>query len=301
MATGDPRHVRAALRAMETELQGLVEPTEARLHEGEQLIRHAEEAHRQAMIWLDQERLRAKAALQECRANRDDKGRGRDCSHLHRRIDDLSRAAATLAARGQQLEQAARRYRQAAADAREAIGRDIPRATHWLRERERALAQFEGGRLGLGGGGGSGGGRAAAGHGLDAVSALGAAAVATGSPALLSAFTSFFDGMGGHGHKYQKARQSYLRSLADDPAQPRHVRGWVRQELNRIDAGKRARAAGLRPPGGSARNLRGIPGLDVGHRFPGLDLAANFRLEDASVNRARYHIAKRLGLSELYR
>lgn len=106
--------------------------------------------------------------------------------------------------------------------------------------------------------------------------------------------------MGGHGSTYRRARQEYLRSLVDDPRQPRYVRGWVRQELNRIDQKRAASREGRSPPGGS-RQLRGIPGLDVGHRYPDIDLVQNFRLEDASVNRRRHHIAKRLGVDHLFR
>ena len=97
------------------------------------------------------------------------------------------------------------------------------------------------------------------------------------------------------------ARQSFLRAQADNPKQPRYVRGWVRQEINRIEQGKRAVAEGRQPPGGPARQIRGIPGLDVGHRFPDLDLPENFRLEDRATNRRRPIIARRLGIDHLYR
>ncbi|MCA9889620.1 MAG: hypothetical protein KC546_14675 [Anaerolineae bacterium] len=106
---------------------------------------------------------------------------------------------------------------------------------------------------------------------------------------------------GKHGSLYQRERQKYLRGLIDDPDQPRHVRGWVAQELNRLEQIRSARKNGQHPPGGSKRQVRGIPGIDVGHRYPDIDLAENFRLELASMNRARPQIAKRLGMDDRFR
>jgi hypothetical protein len=110
---------------------------------------------------------------------------------------------------------------------------------------------------------------------------------------------------GGHGSRYQAARQQFLRSLVDDPNQPKYVRGWIKQELNRLE--RISQAPNLPkgqtpgpdhhgPPGGNKRHLRGIPGLDVGHRFPDIDLPENFRLEDAWINRGRPARARKLGL-----
>src|SRR5262245_19376346 len=70
-----------------------------------------------------------------------------------------------------------------------------------------------------------------------------------------------------HDSKYRTSRQQYLRQLLADPNQPRHVRGWVRQELNRLNRIQRAQQGGWRGPGGSRRYLRGVPGLDVGHKL----------------------------------
>lgn len=100
-----------------------------------------------------------------------------------------------------------------------------------------------------------------------------------------------------YGESYQTARQRFLRSLIEDPNQPGYVRGWVRQELNRLASTARARQEGRQPPGGSIRNLYGVPGFDVGHRVPGLHDPANFRVEHASTNRARPGIARRLGIT----
>jgi hypothetical protein len=126
-----------------------------------------------------------------------------------------------------------------------------------------------------------------------------------------------------HDSAYRAARQQYLRQLLSDPNQPKHVKGWIRQELNRLQRIEFAQQSGYRAvgssainihklakagmrnlgPGGSARDLRGIPGLDVGHKL-GLHNQhhpANFRLEDARFNRARPGISRRLGLFDRYR
>jgi hypothetical protein len=101
----------------------------------------------------------------------------------------------------------------------------------------------------------------------------------------------------GHGWQYQKARQAYLRGLLQDPNQPRFVKGWVRQEMRRLQQLNRFRPKGKR----RFRHLRGIPGFDVGHRLPGVHNPANFRLEHASTNRARPGISRRIGLFHKYR
>jgi hypothetical protein len=233
----------------------------------------------------------------------DDEGRRPNCSQYYRRVQNIKDAISQLAALGQRYERTVGHYQTAAAGLREVIGKDIPAAAHWLREREKALEKFEGGAVGITSRSPAKASAPKSGTapGIDALNAFGAAAVASGSPALLSAFNSYFAGMGGHGYKYQKARQAYLRSLVNDPNQPRHVRGWIKQELNRIEAAKRAKAAGLQPPGRASSYVRGIPGLDVGHRYPGLDLPENFRLEDVWVNRHRPITAKRLGIFHLFR
>ncbi|HKP01841.1 MAG TPA: hypothetical protein VJU77_00635 [Chthoniobacterales bacterium] len=106
-----------------------------------------------------------------------------------------------------------------------------------------------------------------------------------------------------HGSAYRTARQQYLRQLLTDPNQPRHVLGWVTQELNRLAQVERAQQQGRRGPGGSARNLRGVPGLDVGHKLGKHDQhdPRNFRLEDARFNRARPGLARRVGVFQKYR
>lgn len=106
-----------------------------------------------------------------------------------------------------------------------------------------------------------------------------------------------------HGSAYRTARQQYLRQLLTDPNQPRHVRGWITQELNRLAQVDKAQQQGRRGPGGSVRNLRGVPGLDVGHKLGKHDQhdPKNFRLEDARFNRARPGLARRVGVFQKYR
>ncbi|MBI5668074.1 MAG: hypothetical protein HZC41_08700 [Chloroflexi bacterium] len=152
---------------------------------------------------------------------------------------------------------------------------------------------------------------------------------------------------GGHGGRYQTERQLFLRKLLQDKSQPAFVRGWICQELKRLERTikptappllavrqpgpreQRLRALLARPglsadqrqwleqklrrilrgkqaaskrgggPGGSRRRLRGIPGFDVGHRQPGVHDHRRFRLENASTNRARPGIARRLGIKHI--
>jgi hypothetical protein len=109
-------------------------------------------------------------------------------------------------------------------------------------------------------------------------------------------------GVGGHGSDYQRARQIFLRRLADDPNQPAHVRGWIRQELTRLTRAARAAAEGRQPPGGSATRVRGVGGFDVGHGLgrAGLHNPDWFRLERPADNRSRPARARRLGLGRRY-
>src|SRR5262249_32474530 len=106
-----------------------------------------------------------------------------------------------------------------------------------------------------------------------------------------------------HDSKYRAARQKYLHQLAQDLNQPRHVRGWIKQEQDRLKRIERAQKMGRRGPGGSARYLRGVPGLDVGHKLGKHNQhhPANFRLEDARFNRARPGLSRRVGLFHKYR
>jgi hypothetical protein len=127
---------------------------------------------------------------------------------------------------------------------------------------------------------------------------LPAGVTAVGIPISPPATESQFEAeSSGHGWAYQKARQEFLRGLLQDPNQPRFIKGWVRQEMRRLQQLAKGGSPGKR----RTARLRGIPGFDVGHRRPGIHQARNFRLENASTNRARPGIARRLGLFPKYR
>lgn len=291
----DPRHVREALRRTETQLQKLVEPTERQLHDAARALAATEDRLRATHVALVKQLAFWRDLLYECEHAVDEDGGQPDCSALYRRCAMIEGQIDRLRRLQTELEQTTAQYDKAAAEVRRAIHDDVPAAIHWLHDRDTALARFDDS--------GSIGALVAAAGGSQAekLVTLGRAALASGNPVLLTIFAAAFDGMGTHGAKYNAARQSFLRSLANDPKQPRHVRGWVRQEINRINQVDRAISEGRRPPGRASRQIKGIPGYDVGHRFPGLDLPANFRLEDRATNRRRPIIARRLGIDHLYR
>ncbi|MGN4077934.1 polymorphic toxin type 8 domain-containing protein [Burkholderia gladioli] len=62
---------------------------------------------------------------------------------------------------------------------------------------------------------------------------------------------------GSHGRSNKQER---LKALADDPKQPRWVRGWIRNEMRHIATGNRS---SVRLPGNS-RNSR-VPGKELAH------------------------------------
>jgi hypothetical protein len=200
----------------------------------------------------------------------------REVQALRARVEEVQHKLYQLRYLTDILETAKRDYYAEVQRMRSLFEHTIPKARDFIQERREALENFE-----RWGGGGS---LFSSFHGgvFDTVKTV----------ATLADLTPKF---GKHGYAYQKARQQFLRSRINDPNEPRHVRGWIQQELNRLDARQSALQAGLRPPGGGNR-IRGVPGYDVGHRIPGIDLPDNFRLEDSSVNRARPGIVRRLGL-----
>ncbi|MQT49930.1 hypothetical protein GHO40_24895 [Pseudomonas helleri] len=62
---------------------------------------------------------------------------------------------------------------------------------------------------------------------------------------------------GSHGRSNKQER---LRALADDPKQPSHVRGWIRNELRHIETGNRT---SIRLPSNSRKSKS--PGLELAH------------------------------------
>ncbi|MCB1310074.1 MAG: hypothetical protein KDK30_17940 [Leptospiraceae bacterium] len=82
----------------------------------------------------------------------------------------------------------------------------------------------------------------------------------------------------GRGWEYTRAKQEFWRRMADNPDMPKHVRGWLKQELKRIKDGKRKR-------------IRVPRGYDTGHKVPrvagGKDTPDNFHAEHSDMNRRR--------------
>jgi tetratricopeptide (TPR) repeat protein len=279
----DPRHVIEALRRIEAGLQQFMPLAGESMSQAAHEIARLQADLDRRQIELERELSSASATLSDCQDNYtvDEEGNRHysDCSTQTSEVNAVEDALDTLRRLRGLLEDAAQRYEMAASRFRSVLDRGFPAATFWLREREAALIHFE---------------RAHSDNVPDA-SAVAVATVATTLVAMLSSLG------GGHGALYRKSRQQYLRGLVNDPNQPRYVRGWIAQQLNRLEQVKNARRLDNLPPGGNPRHVRGIPGLDVGHRFPDIDLPENFRLEEAAMNRARPGIAKRLGLAEWLR
>ena len=57
-------------------------------------------------------------------------------------------------------------------------------------------------------------------------------------------------------------KQTRLRALAEDPKQPGHIRGWVKQDINMITEGRR-------------KTIRNPPGYDLAH-WRGYESAKGF-------------------------
>ena len=99
---------------------------------------------------------------------------------------------------------------------------------------------------------------------------------------LLSTYLAVLGGE--HRSQYHRTREKFLRNLINDPNQPKWIRGMIKTKLFQ-----------------NPSYFRGIPGYDVGHFIPGIDLPENYRLELSSVNRARPNIAKKTGVSNRWR
>jgi hypothetical protein len=63
---------------------------------------------------------------------------------------------------------------------------------------------------------------------------------------------------GGHGGKYQSERQHFLRQLLNDPNQPRFIRGWIQQELRRIQQAQLQKPGSPRSPSQREQRLRSM-------------------------------------------
>lgn len=111
--------------------------------------------------------------------------------------------------------------------------------------------------------------------------------------------------VGGHGNQFRKAKQEMLFRALDDPLIGRNIKGWIRNELRRIQNLETARADPVRrqmivDSHGHLNSLsiRMPYGYDAGHRNHSVDHWANLRFEDIYLNRSRYSRALRMGIHE---
>lgn len=212
----------------------------------------------------------AERALNRCEASgyRDSDGHYHqpDCSserrELERAIRYLKEAQANLEnakAWRSRIEEAVQAFQREAVGAKDLVGQHTQNACSFLRD---AAGRYEQVRQASGSIG------------------SGVSGIALGS-ALAKAF-------GGH-HKaiFRREKQEFLRQLPNDPNTPEFVKGWIQQELNRIEQIREARSQGLRPPGGSPNYIKVPPGFNVSHKFPNLDMAESFSLEHGSPNKSR--------------
>lgn len=109
--------------------------------------------------------------------------------------------------------------------------------------------------------------------------------------------------LGGHRSAYTRARKEMLLHALDDPLVGRDIKGWIRNELRRVQNVNRAAADpqwrnSMRV---SNTGIRMPPGYDAGHRVHSVDHWSNLRFEDMWINRSRYHRATRLGIEDRVR
>ena len=309
--TTDPRKIIETIRCIETDLSGIESPLSRSIQNAERNIQSTLSDIDHCRTSLQSRLELAIENLQKCyaeaaRQNQNDPDRRVrvDCSRYECEVQQLQRKLTQVIRARKELEHSASVFRATVAQFKDKLNKDLHKTTHWLRERENGLQQFE---------------NTSAGPNLGQVQTPIASAKTIGksqresaqisktqaavATTILAALPVIFQQVsgGGHGSRYRRARQQFLRSLEHDERQPRFVRGWIKQELNRLQQVKQARSSGKQPPGGNKRHLRGVPGYDVGHRYPDIDLPENFRLEDANMNRRRPGLARRLGLSDWIR
>lgn len=70
-------------------------------------------------------------------------------------------------------------------------------------------------------------------------------------------------------------KQAKLKSLLDDPNIPRHIKGWIRQELDSIARGKR-------------KNIRNPKGYELAHKR-GMEAAKGFGYEHSNLQLKSLH------------
>jgi TolA-binding protein len=262
----NPWRVINAIKQVDSELQrtlvdtdNAVRQTSARAERVESQLNRVQETIRRR-IRQNEQRLR------DCLARENS-----DCSSWVNAIQEDTTRLKRLGLLEEQLHSERSRIRRVT-ETKERVREFSKKASGWLHKRQAALGVFALNNQGWTGS-----------VGANAKLRLKRSGTAASATNIDAAYTLATEQDGGHGSKYQSARQQFLKQVANDPNQPRYIRGWLRQEIQLVENGRRT-------------TLRNPKGMDVGHRFAGIDTIINFRLEDASVNRARPHIARRLGI-----
>jgi hypothetical protein len=233
------------------------------LLEASSVIHDTEAVLEERRQYWEAEVARREIEYHACLSYRDEDGYGRDCSCEAAALRQSEEELENVTRWITSVESTVEKYQTDAAHFNEFLGGDAIRATSFLGLKLRTVDEYSTASAGL-------------------------AQAHAPSPA-------------DHGYAFEKAKQDMLRRALDDPSLGRAERGWLKQEINRLVQVQRAHAGGMSPPGGNKRNMRMPPGLDAGHRIPGINEPWNLRLEPAGINRARPAIAKRLGLDYLFR
>jgi hypothetical protein len=266
----NPARVREVIGEVETGLIGLNNQIRAAVLAGEGAIRDTFAALEDQRRSLEQRLRQAEDDFYNCQRASRSKDESPNCNRYVREMEALQQQLYELSLVEKRFNEVVKTYEVKVSQLCPEIEKRTQMSGNWLRARQNALSQFD----------------------------LSQGSVGRGRRST-SGGTFESQNQSSHGSRYQAARQTFLKGLINDANQPSYVRGWVQQELNRLGQVKQAKESGTTPPGGNTRHVRGIPGLDVGHRFPGIDVPANFRLEEAAMNRARPGIAKRLGVRHI--
>lgn len=209
-----------------------------------------------ARLEEQRERCRAEAARCEadyfsCRSHRDDDGCPPPCSAEAAVLQAAEERLEQATRWCERVEQAVERYGSAASTFRSFLNLDAIRANSFLGVKLRTVEAYS-----------------------EAASGLTAIHKATASD---------------HGSEYSKAKQQMLRDMLNDPNQGRATKGWIRQEINRLNRAAPGHTGQIRMPNW----------LDAGHRVPGDH--TTLRPELRTMNRGRYWLARRLGLASIFR
>jgi hypothetical protein len=91
-------------------------------------------------------------------------------------------------------------------------------------------------------------------------------------------------------------KNTFIRGIPLDPKQPKHLRGYVENQIKQKEKAIQDKKNGLRSPDakGNPYRLNTPKGHDIGHKIPGVDNHKNFRLETSTDNRARPGITRRV-------